>query len=340
LALLTRAAVRQQIASGSPDPLYVVMGEDDVEKAALASDFAGMVEEDLQPFNVERVHAGEMTTGERLAAGVAALVSAARTLPMMSSRRVVIVMQADALLVPKRESEAATRALDELERLITAPEPLTVVVLVVGALDKRTRLYKLLLRHATIVDCGAPEDLAAAVRWVQHRVAASGVKIEASAARTLASLAGFPERERPDGMTGDVKRLRGDVERLMLYTLGEPSITAQDVRELVGPAALQDDWAMTNAIEAGQTGEALRQLALLLDDGAPSEKVLGQLGWVVRAKFPGLGAAALRPAVEAVFQTDLDLKRSAGDPRILLERLIVELCTRRGARGGAPRRSS
>jgi DNA polymerase III delta subunit len=112
----------------------------------------------------------------------------------------------------------------------------------------------------------------------------------------------------------------------MLYALGQKQITADDVREVTGPAGLQDDWAMTNAIESGHAGEALRQLALILDAGAPPEKVLGQLGWVVRAKFPGLAPASVRPAVDAVFRTDQDLKSSAGDPRALLERLIVELC--------------
>jgi DNA polymerase III delta subunit len=38
------------------------------------------------------------------------------------------------------------------------------------------------------------------------------------------------------------------------------------------------------------------------------------------------GARQVRPAVDALFRTDLDLKRSAGEPRILLERLVVELC--------------
>ena len=98
---------------------------------------------------------------------------------------------------------------------------------------------------------------------------------------------------------------------------------------------------MTNAIEAGAPGEALRQLALMLDAGAPPEKVLGQLAWVVRAKFPQLAPAGVRPAVDALFRTDVDLKRSAGDPRILLERLIVELCgSRRGARPPSPKASA
>jgi DNA polymerase III delta subunit len=83
---------------------------------------------------------------------------------------------------------------------------------------------------------------------------------------------------------------------------------------------------MTNAIEAGQAGDALRQLALMLDSGAPPEKILGQLGWLVRTKFPALAPSGVRPAVDALFRTDLDLKGSAADPRVLLERLVVELC--------------
>jgi DNA polymerase III delta subunit len=33
-------------------------------------------------------------------------------------------------------------------------------------------------------------------------------------------------------------------------------------------------------------------------------------------------------AIEALFRTDLELKSSGGDPRVLLERLVVELCRR------------
>jgi len=315
MANLTPSAVIKQIESGNPDPIYLVQGEDEIEKSALAARFADLVDEGLQAFNVERVHAGDLTTGDRLADGVASLIAAARTLPMMAPRRVVTVLQAETLLMPKRESEAANRALDQLEAFIKQPEPQTVVVLVAATVDKRGRMYKLLQKHATIVECGVLQDAADAERWVRARVAAAGAEIDATAARLVAQRAGI-----------DVKRLRADVERLMLYALGQKTISADDVREVTGPAALQDDWAMTNAIESGQAGEALRQLALLLDTGAPAEKVLGQLGWVVRAKFPGMAPAQVRPAVDALFRTDLDLKRSAGEPRILLERLVVELC--------------
>ena len=50
---------------------------------------------------------------------------------------------------------------------------------------------------------------------------------------------------------------------------------------------------------------------------------LGQLAWVVRNRIaPGRVARA----VDALFRTDEAVKSSAGDPRVLLERLVVELC--------------
>jgi len=326
MALISSAAVRKQIASGKVDPLYLLQGEDDVEKAALAGEFAELVDEGLRAFNVERIHAGDLTTADRLAGGVASLVAAVLTLPMMSPRRVVIVLQADALLVPKRESEGATRALDQLETLFKEPNPQTTLVLVAASVDKRSRMYKLLVKHATLVECGLIEGRDDAERWIRTRVAAAGAQIDPAAARLLADRGGT-----------DVKRLRADVERLLLYALGQKSLTVEDVRQIAGPAALQDDWAITNAIEAGETGEALRQLALTLDAGAPPEKILGQLGWVVRAKFPVVAPAELPAAVEALFRTDLALKRSAGDPRVLLEWLVVELCAGKRASGFARR---
>ena len=321
MAALTPAAVRQQIRAGTPEPIYLILGDDEVEKAGLAAEFAELVDEGLRAFNVERIHAGDMTTGDRLADGVAAIVDAVRTLPMMVPRRVVTVLQAETLLAPKRESDAGTRALEQLEELFKRPEPQTTLVLVATSVDKRRGMFKLLQKHAAIVECGALEDLVDAERWVRTRVAAANASIDPATARLVAQRAGV-----------DVKRLRADVDRLLLYTLGQKEITVDDVRAVTGPAALQDDWAMTNAIEAGQAAEALRQLALMFDAGAPAEKILGQLGWLVRTKFPALAPDGVRPAIEALFRTDLDLKRSAGDPRVLIERLIVELCAGKRSR--------
>ncbi len=315
---MTPAAVRKQIADRRPDRIYLLAGDDDVEQAELADAFAQLVDDGLAAFNIERIHAGEMTTGDKLAAGVASAVAAARTLPMLSDWRVVIVRQAELMLMPRRESEAALRAQQELEAYIQNPAPQTVFVLVAASVDRRSRLFKTLAKEATVVDCGVLESAVDAERWIQQRVKSAQSSIEPAAARLLAGRAGT-----------DLKRLRGEIDRLLLYAMGQPSITLGDVKELAGPTVLQDDWALTTAIEQGRTGEALRQLALALDAGAAPEKVLGQLAWVVRTKFPAVAPGHLAWAVDALFRADLDLKRSAGAPRMLLERLVVALGDRR-----------
>src|SRR5438477_10470502 len=107
MAIRTPTDVRRQIASGDTDPIYLLQGEDDVEKAALASEFVSLVDEGLAAFNVERVHAGGWTSGDALVDGIGQLIASVRTLPMMSPRRIVIVSQAESMLQPKRESDAA-----------------------------------------------------------------------------------------------------------------------------------------------------------------------------------------------------------------------------------------
>jgi len=321
MPVATPSAVRKQIANGQPDSIYLLVGEDDVEKAALASAFADLVEEGLRAFNVERIHAGDWTSGDKLADGVGAIVAAARTLPMMAPRRIVTITQVESIISPKRDSEDAERAQKQLEELLASPEREATLVFVATAVDQRKRLSKAFQKHATIVPCGAIEDMADAERWIRTRVAAAGVEIDAAAARLLAQRSGL-----------DVRRLRGDVDRLLLFALGQKRIGVEDAREIAGPAAVMaEDWGMANAIESSNTAEALRQLDALLEAGSAPEMVLGQLGWLVRSKFPQIAPRHVRTSVDALFRTDLDLKRSAGDPRILLERLVVELCARRQA---------
>jgi len=101
------------------------------------------------------------------------------------------------------------------------------------------------------------------------------------------------------------------------------------VRQAVsaGPQA-QEDFGIANAIRDGDAAGALRQLGAALEGGAVPYMVLGQLRWVAEKMPP----PRIKGAIEAVFRTDLALKSSGGEPRILLERLVVELCGRRVGR--------
>jgi DNA polymerase III subunit delta len=304
------AALRKLIASGETAPLYALIGGDDLEKAAVATEFAEMVEEGLRAFNVEHLYGGEVKVGE--------LFDAAHTLPMMAPRRVVIVHEAERLFVPKRESQAAEEELERLETFLKAAPAHATIVFVCGDMDKRRRAVKQLMTQAQVVNCGVIEDDADAEQWIKVRAARDGITLDPATPRALVARTGR-----------DVVRLRAALERVSLYAMGQPSITPDDVRLAVaaGPEA-PVDFGIANAIRRNDVREALREVSRSLDAGMVPVMILGQL----RTAAERLPAPRVKPAIEAVFRTDIALKSSGGEPRILIERLVVELCESRPAR--------
>jgi DNA polymerase-3 subunit delta len=324
------ADVRTAIAKRALDPVYLLLGDDEAEMSRLAAEISGVVEDELLAFNMERIYAGEKGTT------AASIVEASRQLPMMGDRRVVVLLRGEKLLKPKRRGKAkdedAEEAdsvpagdLDALGDYVQNPVPSTTLVLVAADVDKTRRAGKAIMKHATVVECwglksgkdSRAADFRQAARvaeqLVRKAVAEAGQQIDPAAARLVAERAGV-----------DIVRLRGDIERLMMYAVGRPRITLADAQEVVSAESAQDDWAVTNAIQQGNAREALRLLALALDAGAVPYQILGQLGWFVRDRMAD--ARRIPAAVDALFRTDLDLKSSGGDPRVLLERLVVELC--------------
>ena len=317
MPVVTRAALKKQIAAGDTAPLYVLIGDDDSEKSAVAAEFTEMVDEGLRAFSVDRLFGAEMKSADDL-------FDAAATLPMMAPRRVVIVFDAERLLIPKREGKAADAEQERLEAFVKSPPPHATVVLVCGALDQRRRLIKLLLKEAQVVDCGTITDSEDAVRWVNARAERDKIPLDATAIRTLVDRAGI-----------DIVRLRSGLERVALYAMGQPKITADDIRQVVPSTAEATNFGIANAIEQNDAAEALRELALALDGGAQPFFLLGQLRWVAE-KMP---RPRLKAAVDAVFRTDEAIKSSGGDPKILLERLVVELCAPTSSSRSASRTS-
>lgn len=324
------AAVRAAVAKRALDPVYLLLGDDEAEMSRLAAEISGVVEDELRAFNMERIYAGEKGTT------ATSIVEASRQLPMMGDRRVVVLLRGEKLLKPKRRGKVKDEDaeegdseppsdLDALGDYVQNPVPSTTLVLMAADVDKTRRAGKAIMKHATVVECwglkSGKESRAAdfrqaarvAEQLVRKAVAEAGQQIDPAAARLVAERAGV-----------DIVRLRGDIERLMLYTVGKQKIALADAQEVVSAESAQDDWAVTSAIQQGNAREALRLLAMALDAGAVPYQILGQLGWFVRDRMAD--ARRIPAAVDALFRTDLDLKSSGGDPRVLLERLVVELC--------------
>ncbi|MEP6782367.1 MAG: DNA polymerase III subunit delta [Acidobacteriota bacterium] len=326
----TVAEIRKQIKSGKTAPLYLLEGDDLQSRHDLASEFANVVDEGLQAFNVQSVYANEATNVAGRDQLIGSLLSNARTLPMMAPRRVIVVHEADRLLAPKRGKDdedappepvpgkkraAAKTPAEELEAYIEQPEPMTTLVFVSGPLDANRRVVKLLRKHADTVDCGTLANPREAAMWVTKRLEKDELQIEPKALSLLLNTTGL-----------SLGRIRAEVEKLVLYAAGESTITAVHVREVVVPQEHSEGtFALMDAVQNANAARALREVSIMIDAGVQPPMILGQLRAATIKLRPD---SRVTSGLEAVFRTDVAIKSSAGTPQHLLERLVVELCAR------------
>lgn len=331
----TVAEIRKQIKAGKTGPLYLLEGDDLQSRHDLGLEFANIVDEGLQAFNVQSFYANEATNAGGREQLITALLSNARTLPMMAPRRVIVVHEADRLLAPKRgkdddeDAEAvavkpgkagktkrvATTPAEELEAYVENPEPMTTLVFVSGPLDGNRRIVKLLRKHADVVDCGTLHDPREAAIWITKRVEKDELSIEPKAITLLLQSTGLT-----------LGRIRPEVEKLILYAAGESTITAVHVRDLVVPQEESDGtFALMDAVMNSNPARALREVSIMIDGGVQPPVILGQLRAATIKLRP---AARVKSGLEAVLRTDQAIKSSAGTPQYLLECLVVELCAR------------
>ena len=327
----TVAEIRKQIKSGKTAPLYLLEGDDLQSRHDLASEFANVVDEGLQAFNVQSFYANEATNAGGRDQLIGTLLSTARTLPMMSPRRVIIVHEADRLLSPKRakdedssgEPEPAKKGkrapaitpAEELEAYIERPEPMTTLVFVSGPLDANRRVVKLLRKHADVVDCGTLANPREAAIWITKRLEKDELAIEPKALALLLGITGL-----------SLGRIRAEIDKMVLYAAGEATITAAHVRDLVIPhEESEGTFVLMEAVQNSNAPRALREVSALIESGIQPPMILGQLRAATIRLRPD---SRVKNGLEAVFRTDLAIKSSAGAPQYLLECLVVELCAR------------
>jgi len=325
-------ALAKQLSSRRLERVHLFYGEDVKQIDRVLDAVEATIDPADRPFAVERLFAGE-AGGHPVD-----IAAAARSLPMLGDRRIVIVLRAERLLKTKRSAKSADvadddaeeRADDEpvdltpLEDYLAKPPDGSTIVFVATDIDRGRRFTKRVLEIATTTEfshatatasVSAGRAAGPGPAWLREELDRDGRQIEPAALQMLLQRGGT-----------DITKLRADVERLMLFTQGQPRITARDVAEIVtDDNAVEDPWALVTAIGNGDAKGALKELVRRLDNGDSPHAVLGQLRWWVSARLVERDAGRVRPAVDALWRTDLALKSSGGDERVLMERLVVEL---------------
>ena len=119
----------------------------------------------MRAFNSERFYADDVKLE------VVDVVAAARTLPFMSDRRLVVVLRAEAWFKPKGgrggsasdeegaagDEESAAPSVAALEDYLASPVPETTLVFVAEDVNRTLRQTKALMKQAVVVEYLGPE---------------------------------------------------------------------------------------------------------------------------------------------------------------------------------------
>lgn len=331
--------------SGTLKPVYLVLGEE----ARLATDVVRALREAVTRSGVLGLNDDQMVAGEH---SVQAVLSTAKTLPMMDKRRVVVVKQ-----VERWQSESKQdNSLDLLADYAEHPSESTVLILSASKLDKRKRLVTRALKAGFLVNCDTL-DRAALRQWVERTTAELGNSISRPAAELLAELAG-----------PDLSGVADSLERVCLFVGQGNAVTEAAITECVVRLRETNVWALVDAVGRKDVGLALKALAEVYDPSDRGLRLVSVLAWSARqlirfesavadglappeaAKQAGappfkardlaeqvkrLSRAELEQWLVALADIDLDLKGgSKRPPRAVIEHALIRLC-QGGLRAGA-----
>ena len=191
--------------------------------------------------------------GDEIASDPGRLVDEAGTIGLFGGRRLVSVRAGSRNIVPA------------VEALLAAPLTDTVVVIEAGDLKRGVGLRALCESSpkALAIVCYADteRDLS---RLIDTMTAEAGVTIDRDARAELMGLLG-----------GDRLASRGEIAKLLLYAKGEPRITGEHVRAIVGDASSPAiDEVCDNAL-AGQNAEMAVAYAKAMGEGMRPDVLLG-----------------------------------------------------------------
>jgi DNA polymerase-3 subunit delta len=161
-------AISKDIAAGKFAPVYLLMGEEDWFIDQLSEQLADRtLDEAEKAFNLTVVYGKD--------ANVGAIINTARQMPMMGSRQVVVVREAQQL-----------KKIEELQLYTTNPSPSTILVLCHKEknLDKRTQLYKQAMAKGVVFESVRPRDYEIR-EWLGGFVARRGLKADPKALEML-----------------------------------------------------------------------------------------------------------------------------------------------------------
>ena len=217
------------------------------------------------------------------------------------------------------------------------------------------RLTETLGEHCGMVELArvGEED---AMRWAVSTAQDGGARLEPDAARELV-----------DALGADMMLIASELEKLLLYTSGRGKITLGDVETMVLAAKQRSLYELTDAISSKNRARALallqgllnssdagedaaighlymlartfRQMLVILEKNVRDSRAIWQALWqgfrmppfaaddLIRQARRYKGRRELTRALKLIARADVELRSSPPDKRLVLERLVYDLCS-------------
>lgn len=328
---------------GRLKPVYLLLGEERFERQRVIMTLRrATLGTDEVSFNEEQYDAGDCD--------VERVLAAARTLPMLARRRLVVLKRLERWEGRGDETKSSgDKPLDRIAEYVAVASPTTTLILVADKLDNRRQLVALAKKADFWVTCSSPlpNELPA---WVSRRVHERGERIAPAAAALLSDLVG-----------ADLSALDDAIERVSLYVGPGAELGEAAILECVANMKPGSVWDLVAAVGRRDARAALVALGRVFEPGE-GPRLVGLLCWSARqfirfasarragmsppdaAKAAGIPPFKLRDVTEQMrhmpieraeqwlldlAQVDLALKGGSRlPPRVVLEQALLAFCAR------------
>lgn len=231
------------------------------------------------------------------------ILDACQTLPVGMDMRMVVLYRAEKIL---------SAAQEELAGYLKAPNT-AASFLMVWNKDMKSFPKELNAPGMMWVNCSRVTGEITRTEWIAARFKEHGKEIERDAAILLAR----------DGGEG-LLELKGEIEKLVLFTAGEPKISIQHVRCTLSFRPDQVIWDFINHLEGGRISKAGMAMERCLDQG---EEPFFLLNMIARSARKLVQARPRSNAVQLelfgqIKDSDLALKSGHGIESGVLERMV------------------
>ncbi len=322
----------KNIEKGIINPLYLFYGDEGfLIDEAVKKMVSVIVEPSNRDFNLEFLRGGETSCEE--------IISKAQTLPFMGERRVVIVKGID---------EIKASGAERLMEYCSNPSPTTTLILTGHKIDGRDKLHNAVSKNGVVVQFKPlyEKDTAG---WMMRIVKEAEYRIDNDAKDYLISIVG-----------NNLQRLKNELEKVFTYKGSNKDIKIDDIKLLVEDTKIESIFAFTDSIGSKNINKALRLLEKMIGQGEMPEKIISMITRQFRivlltklykergspsSEIPAKAGFApfllegylkqaakynlmeLKDSFYKVQMADVKIKSSDISKRMIIEKLIFELCS-------------